>query len=332
MGQTTVFTVSLDADDVAIDQFQEDPPRHHIRDAAIAALRDPRWRLAFVAVVIAPALVAGVTYAITGGEWVTTAFLVAAALVTPASGAWAGAKLAQGERSARAATWAVTGIAGALLALASLPGVALAGGTEHWGEAGAVPTLSVLACTGAAGAWLGCALANLRRAWSPIAAALATVFLTLAPIGVCAALLPSTTATDQVVSYNFAMVSNDGMPVFVCGQEKVEATRRHTEAVAWIAFASPIAWAVDAADLPAANLAHAADGSLAQAQAWVRSSRLGPDAFEGHCYQPTSLATPVAVTEARYEKAAALGTTVALASAMLFGAFALVAVSRRKSA
>ena len=107
---------------------------------------------------------------------------------------------------------------------------------------------------------------------------------------------------------------------------------RHTETVAWIAFASPIAWAVDAAELSPASLANAADGSLAQAQAWTRSTRVGPDAFEGHCYQPTSLATPVAVTEARYEKAAALGTQVAVASALLMGALALGAVSRRRSA
>ena len=55
------------------------------------------------------------------------------------------------------AAWAVTGIAGALLALASLPGVALAGGTEHWGEAGAGPTLSVLAFDGRGRrvAWFG---------------------------------------------------------------------------------------------------------------------------------------------------------------------------------
>ena len=93
MGQTTVFTVSLDADDVAIEQQQEDPPRHPFGDAALAALKDPRWRFAFAAALVVPALVAGVTFAITGGEWVTTAFLAAAALVTPASAAWAGATL-----------------------------------------------------------------------------------------------------------------------------------------------------------------------------------------------------------------------------------------------
>ena len=41
MGQTTVFTVSLDADDVAIDQQLELPPRHPFRDAAECCPEEP---------------------------------------------------------------------------------------------------------------------------------------------------------------------------------------------------------------------------------------------------------------------------------------------------
>ena len=108
-------------------------------------------------------------------------------------------------------------------------------------------------------------------------------------------------------------------------------TRKHTENVAWLALGSPLVWVVDAATFSSAQLAAAPDGTLAQVQAWTRSTRLGPDAFRGYCYQSTSLGPPNDVVEARYVGVGPLGAQVATASAAIFGALALLRVSRRRS-
>ena len=331
MGQTVVFTVSLDADDVAIEHVEPRPPQNPFRDAAGAAIRDRAWRIAALLVLVLPAIAAAVAFAITRGPWVTTTFLAAAALVTPASAAWAATRRVSGDAQARVAGWAVAGFAGAALAVPSVAGVVMVARAEQWNENGTGPTLAVLALSGAAGAWLGLALGNLRRAWHPVAAGTAAVLLVLAPLAVCAALLPATASTDEVESYVFTTASGGSRPEFVCGLETVEATRRHTEAVAWIAFGSPLAWVVDAASHTPGDLARAADGSAAQVQAWTRSSRLGPDAFQGYCYQPTSLGPPTGVIEARYEAAGPLGAKSATGAVMLLGALALAAVSWRRS-
>jgi hypothetical protein len=335
MGQTVVFKVSLDADDVAIDEFEPRPPRpprHDLRDAGLAALRDRHWQLAALLCLVVPAAVAAVTFAVTRGAWVGTALLVAAAVMTPTCAAWAGAARAQGERRLRAARWAVTGASGALLALASVPGVALAAAREGWAESQAVPTLAVLALSGAAGAWLGLALANRQPAWPRIAAAALTLAMVFVPFAVATALLPETVVTEQITYHSFVATSVGGRPAFICRDETIDATRRHTEDVAWIAMTSPVAWVVDAASFSPSALAGAPDGSLAQAQAWTRSTRVGPDGFVGYCYQATSLGTPTAVTAERYEKAGTIGARLATAAAALCGAIALFAVSRRKSA
>lgn len=331
MGQTVVFTVSLDGNDVAIEQVAPRPPHHPFRNAFLTGLRDRRWRLAALVVLVIPAISAGATALITHGEWVSTAFLLAAALVTPASAAWAATRAVTGDLTSRVAAWAVAGAGGAGLALASLPGVAIAANAEGWREDGAIPTLTVLALTGAAGAWLGCALANGRRAWRPIAAAGLTAALSLAPIGAFVALLPETTVTEQIVSYDFTTSYRSSRPAYVCAEETVTVTRKHTEHVAWLAFGSPLVWVVDAAAFSSSQLAAAPDGTLVQVQAWTRSTRLGPDAFRGYCYQATSLGPPNDVVEARYLGAGPLGAQVATASAAILGAFALLRVSRRRS-
>ena len=334
MGPTVVFTVSLDADDVAVEQIEARPPRpphHPFRDAFLIGLRDKRWRIAALFSFVVPALAAGVTYAITRGEWVSTSFLLAAALATPASAAWAGTRAVTGEWVSRVAAWSFAGAAGAGLALASVPGVVLAARAEAWSEDGAIPTLAVLALAGATGAWLGCALANGRRAWPPIAAAALSAILALAPIAAFAALLPETTTTEQIVTYNFTTSYGSSRPAYVCGQQTATVTRKHTEEVAWLAFGSPLAWVVDAGNFSTAKLATAADGSLVQVQAWTRSTRLGPDSFQGYCYQATSLGPPTDVLEARYEGAGPLGAQVATVVTAIMGALALLSVSRRRS-
>ncbi|MGC4176133.1 hypothetical protein [Demequina sp.] len=332
MGQTVVFTVALDDDNVAIERREPRPPRRTFRDSANAALRDRHWHLALAACFVIPAVAAAVTFAITRGAWVTTAALVAAALVTPASGAWAGNRGLTGDWGARVAAWAVTGLAGAALALASVPLVIVTALAEEWDESAAVPTLSVLAISGAGGAWFGLALGLRERAWNRAAAAVATVVIALAPLGVAAALLPRTSVTEAISSYGFTATYAGNRPAYLCSEETVQVTRQHSEDVAWIAFASPLAWVVDAPQFTAAQLAAAPDGTVAQAQAWTRSSRVGPDDFVGYCYKATSLGRPLAVQLARYETAGPIGATVAVAFVGLVGAIALYGASRRRSA
>jgi len=328
MGQTVVFTVSLDADQVDIGQTQPHPPRRVLRDAAVTAWRDPHWRYAALAVLAVPALAAGVTAAITNGPWVTTAFLVAAAVVTMASGAWAAASPLKGTRDARLAGWLVAGLCGGVLAMASVPGVALSAAHEQWRGQAAVATLAVLALIGAAGAWLGTLLAHVLR---PVAMCAALAVM-LVPLIAAAALTPATQATDEIVAYTFTTDSVAGRPAYVCGSETVQVHRAHTEDVAWLALASPISWVVDAPSFTAHELAFAPHGTVAKAQAWARSTRVGPDAFTGYCFQPTSLGPPTAVKEARYENAGPVGATSAAVAAAGLGIAALaLAVRRRQS-
>lgn len=331
MGQTVVFTIALDADEVAIEQTSERPPHSPLRDAALTALRERRWRIAALIVLLGPAAAAAATFVITRGEWVTTAFLLAAALVTPPSAAWAGATTTGGAES-RAASWLVAGLAGGVVALASIPGVVMVARAEQWHQAGAVPTLAVLALSGVTGAWIGLALANLRNPWSPIAAAFTTVALALAPIGVCAALMQETTTTEQILTYTFTTTYDGSRPAYVCGTQMEDVTRKHTQDAAWVAFASPLAWVVDAANVTPHRLANAPAGTLVQVQAWTRSTRVGPDSFQGYCYQPTSLGPPTGVIEARYAKAGPLGAQVAAVALLVVGVLSLAVVSRRRRA
>jgi len=335
MGQTVVFKVSLDAGDVAIDELEARPPHppsHHFRDAMAAALRDRHWRLALLVCVALPASAAAITFVVTRGHWVSTAFLVAAALVTPVAAAWAGARPTQGERRERAAWMAATGASGAALSLTSLVGVLLLGSREGWGEDQAIPTLAVLALAGSAGAWLGFALANRQRRWRRGAAAATALAIVLVPLGVSAALVPETQTTEQITYHSFVATYAGGHPAFICKDQQVDVTRRHTEEVAWIAMMSPLAWVVDAPSFTPSALADAAQGSLAQSQAWARSTRVGPDAFVGYCYQATSLGPPTAVKAERYAKSGPIGAQLAAASALLCAAAAAVTVIRRKSA
>lgn len=325
MGQTVVFTVSTDSDDVAIDSTEARPPRHPFRDAAGVAVRDRRWHIAFALAFAVPALVAAIAFARTGGPWVTTSLVAAAALVTPASGAWAAARRHDGPRGPRAA---VVGLAGALLALAQVPAIAWAARAEAWGESGLAPTLSVLALAGSAGALLGFALSLWRGRSGAWLAPLAAMAIALVPIGLYAALVPTATVTESITDLAFTPAGDVGHPIFVCTEREVEATRSHTELIAWIAFGSPVAWAIDAAAFSVPQLANAGDGTLAQAQAWTRSTRVGPDSFTGHCYAPTSLGVPPAVREARYEGAAPLGVNVATAA--LIAAIAAAAFTSRQ--
>jgi len=331
MGQTVVFTVSLDADDVAIDEVQPRPPRHPFRDSAVIAFRDRSWRIAALVCALVPIAAIAVTWGLTGGAWVGTAALMTAVLANLAMAAFASARRLGGLRSERAAWWAVTGLAGAALALASTPAVLVGGFFEGWSDSHIVPTLTVLALTGAAGAWWGLLLANVRRAWRPAYAAASAFVLALVPIGITAAMLPSTMVTERVTYHEFLPTYAAGHPAYICADQVVEVSRRHTELIAWVALGSPLAWVIDAATFSPKDLAEAADGSLAQAQAWTRSTRVGPDDFIGHCYQPTSLGTPVAVKYARYEQAPPRGAAVATAIATLAGAAALLLVTRRRS-
>jgi|GEM_PF-1532363 len=334
MGQTVVFTVSLDADHVDIGQTQPRPPRRALRDAALTAWRDPHWRYAALAVLAVPALAAGVTALVTGGAWVTTVLLVAAAVVTMASGAWAAARPATGAVTARLAAWLVSGAAGLVLGLVSLPGVILAAVHEQWRGQAALATVTVLALTGAAGAWLGLSVASLvhqRLGPRPRGlAALAALALVLVPLALAAALLPQTRVDEQIVAHTFTTDYVGGMPAYICGSETVEVSRTHTENVAWMALVSPMAWVVDAPSFTVTELAFARQGTAAKAQAWVRSTRWGPDSFTGYCFQPTSLGPPTAVKEARYEGVTPVGARVAMSVAAVLGAAALGLTLRRR--
>lgn len=323
MGQTVVFTVSLDNDEVAIERTESrPPPRHPYRDAARSLVRDRRWRLAALAVLVAPLLAAGLTAAITGGAWATTALLIVAVIATMASGAFAAGPAPAGTFDERLAHLVVTGLAGAGLAIAALPGVLWAARREGWGDAGIGPTLAVLALGGAAGAWLGMGIASRRPGSRGVLAVAVVAALTLAPIGAYAALLPTTVVTDTVTAHTFTTTYSGARPAYVCGNVEVQATRPHTEMIAWIAFASPAAWIVDAPEFSPSQLVAAPAGSLANAQAWTRSTRVGPDSFEGHCYQSTSLGVPIAVREGRYNQVGPLGAQVAIVAAMAALAFA----------
>jgi len=325
MGQTTVFTVSLDSDDVAIGDVVDIPPRRPVRDALQDLSHNRQWAAAFAIAFAIPAIAAGVA-AVLGGAWVTTTFLVATALVTPASGAWAAAQQRTGDRDRHLAAAFVAGLAGACLALASLPGLVWASRVEGLGDAGAGPTLLVLALTSAAAAWLGSALG--RHGIAAVAIVLGCAVLPLAAYG---ALLPSTNVTEPIEYLAFTPAYDLGRPTFVCTRQEVTVTRNHTELIAWLATLSPLVWAVDASEFMPSSLAGADDGTLAQAQAWTRSTRVGPDDFMGHCYAPTSLGVPAAVREARYEKVPSLALTAAAASAMLAAVAAGFTSWRRSS-
>ena len=331
MGQTVVFTVPLDADgEVGIERTESrEPPRHPFLDALRALLRDRHWRIAAALSLAAPATAALTTWMITGGAWATTAYLVAAGLVVPASAAWAGAHRPAGSWDERAAQWTVTGLAGSALAMCVLPGVLVASRSELGDFLG--PTLATVALAGAAGAWLGMAVGGRLKA------AVWALAIAVVPLGLFAALLPSTEVTEQIESYDFVAGSEVRFgvrqPSFRCDVVLVEATRRHTEAITWIAFGSPATWVMDAASLSGEQFEAAPGGSVARAHAWMRSTQAGPDDFVGHCYQPTSLATPTSVKEARYEKQGSQGVQLAAASAILAGAAAFVIVAlRRQSA
>ena len=330
MGQAVVFTVSLDSDNVEIGQTQPRPPRHTLRRAFAQAWRDRHWRLALLLVAVLPAVAAGVTAAITGGPWATTVFLVAAAVATMASGAWAAATPLSGARDARLAGWLVTGLCGCALAVASVPGIWLIAAHEEWRGQAAAAVMAVLALIGAAGAWLGMVLAHVRR--PRFAAVCAALAVTLAPLALAAALLPTTRATDEIVAHTFTTDYVAGRPAYVCGSETVEVTRGHTEEVAWLGLASPISWVVDAPSFTTHELAFAAQGTAAKAQGWTRSTRVGPDSFMGYCFQPTSLGPPTAVKEARYDGAGPVGATSASVAAAGLGLVALaLALWRRQS-
>src|SRR6478735_4845384 len=109
MGQTVVFTVSTDSDDVAIDSTESRPPHHPVRDVAGEALRDRRWYIAAALTLVLPALAAAAAHVRTGGPWVTTSFLAMTALVTPASGAWAAARRYDGSVGPRIVVAALAG-------------------------------------------------------------------------------------------------------------------------------------------------------------------------------------------------------------------------------
>ena len=359
MGQTVVFTVPLDADgEVAIGRTESGrPPRHPFRRALRDGLANRGWRVAALVVLVAPIVAGAVTWLVTGGEWTATAALLTAALVLPAVAAGAAANGSRqggaAERVARELDMAeadeaeptgdrlvrvtVVGGLGAALALATLPVAAWAIANEGWNETAAVPTLGVLALAGASGAWFGLALGTVWRrgaAW-PVASG-AVVALSLVPLGLFAAAVPTTVSADQVDTYVFASRYQDSftgpLPSYVCDTETVEIMRAHTDRVAWIAFGSPVAWAVDAATFSPAELAVAPNGTVAQAQAWTRSTRQGPDAFTGYCYRATSLGIPLSVRQARYEQASPMGATLALLTAVTTAGLAVFAVSRRRSA
>jgi len=331
MGQTVVFTVSLDDGDVAIEQNESRPPQHPFRDALLAVVRDRRWYVAAAVAIGVPLLASAVTFVLTGGDWVTTAYLAAAALATPASGAWAAARQTEGTWDERTAHLLAAALAGAALCVVHVPFVAWAARWEGWGEQGALPTLGVLALAGSAGACLGAALAA-RRVRGAAGVAVAVILAAaVVPFGLYAALLPTTSVTDTISSYRFTPDYGSNRPLFICTTVPVEVTRLHTNDIAWIAMASPISWLVDAATFTPKELAKAPDGSLAQTQAWVRSTRVGPDAFEGHCYAPTSLGVPTAVREARYAAAGPLGAQLATFAALAAMAVAIIASAKSPS-
>jgi hypothetical protein len=329
MGQTVVFTVSTDSDDVSIASTESQPPRRPILDAARAALRDRRWHIALLVTFAVPALAAAITAALTGGAWVTTTFLAMAALVTPASGAWAAARRYDGPLPERSADLLVAGIAGGLLAFMQVPGVVLATRAENWDQTDWVHVLAVLVLTGAAGALVGKAVAASGRSGAGWRASALMVALGLLPLALYTALLPTTKVTETVTELSFTTVYDLGRPAYVCGTQEVERTRAHTELIAWIAQASPMVWVIDAPSLAASELAGADDGTAAQVQAWTRSTRVGPDSFTGHCYAPTSLGVPTAVREARYENVRPFGINAA--SILFIGAAGVAAATSLKS-
>jgi len=328
MGRTVVFTVPLEGDDaVTIERAEaREPPRRPFLEALRGLLRDRHWWLAAALSLALPALAAALTWMITGGAWVTTAYLVAAGAVIPASAGWAAATRPHGNWDERVAGWAIAGLAGAALAMCVLPGAWLASRSEPGDFLG--PTLSTVALIGTAGAWLGMAMG--RR----VKAVLVVLAIAVVPLGMFAAFLPTTSVAEEIEYYEFVAGSEVRFgvrqPTFMCGVQVVEVTRRHTENITWMAWASPMTWVMDAAVLSGEEFLSAEPGSRAQAHAWMRSTQAGPDAFAGHCFQPTSLATPTALKQARYERNPSQGVQLAAASAILAAGFAFVGAVRSR--
>lgn len=337
MARSVIFTVPLDPGDEM---------RVESRDARERA--DSRWRAeivtharsravrgALVAALLVPLAAGTASLAFAEGLWAGLVSLLAASATVAIGAAVAGAvgSNTRGGVARAAERLAAAGLSGAAVGIATAPAVVWAAASGDWNEAQVVPAIAVLMVVGVGCAWLGAAAAAVRAWGRPaLAGAAAGALLVAAPLALFASLVPSTTTEDEieVLAFHAAYADHSGVavPAYFCETETAYATRTHTEAVAWIALASPLAWAVDAPSWTPAQLVAARD-SVSTAQAWLRSTQIGPDDVAGHCFQATSLGVPTGVKEERMSRAHPVGATTALAFAGLAGLVAWATVSRR---
>jgi len=346
MGHTVVFTVPLDPDDdVGIATVGSRPGwRDHFLAQWAQLSPARRWRLAVLVVALSP-IIAGSAQRIRGvPTWFGTVVVGVAALAALVACGALGASIARvmpddaqlrdrlGIAAARlSALW----VGGAALTVATGPAVAWAAFHEQQTESQVTPLVVTLLVVDCAAVAMGAAVSVVRLWRHPLAVGAASaVVLALAPVALFVAAVPAVSTTDSVVRYAFTTGVRDtgglSLPAYQCGKETVVRYRAHTERSAWLLMISPLAAIADAPVTTASELANAEPGSLALVQAGLRSTRVGPDAFSGYCYQPTSLGVPNAVREARYQRVESIGLAVALGELAAFAFAALVVVSRRR--
>lgn len=346
MGHTVVFRVPLDPeDDVAIQRRGPSPELRAEFFAQIANVAStPRWRWVVLAVATLPISV-GVALRMAGLQaWFGAVVVGVAALATLVASGALGASMVRampddfrrGDRIGIAvARLGALWVGGAALTAASGPALAWVSLHERLTESQVTPMVVTLLVVSLGAVSLGAAVAA-SRPWrlSPASGAASALVLVLAPLALFAGSLPVVSTTDTVSWYTFTTGERSdrgaSVPVFQCTTETVLRHRAHTERSAWLLALSPLVAIADAPVRTAGELADAAPGSLARVQAGLRSTRVGPDAFSGYCYQPTSLGVPNAVKEARYANVQPVGMAIALGELALFAGSAVVLLSRRR--
>jgi hypothetical protein len=358
MGDTVVFTVSLDGDDVT----QHLAPRSLTIPTARASLRgtvrDGTWQLSALAALMVPATTAIVSLTVgeprgVHAEVITVASIVAVAMVVAgATGARSASRWqrTQGAPEARVDTegpavatrdrlsivvgiWVAAWIGTMLAMVPAAPTLAWVAWRSGFGEAQTLPLVGTLAVEIAALAAVGVAVGWWRPTHRPvaIAAAIAVALMILPPL-VYTASLPLVTSEDQVKHYAFTVGARDingrAYPAYICGTDIVSRTRVHTERVWLLLATSPVVAVLDAPDRQPAALVDAPAGTYAALQADLRSARLGPDSFTGYCYQPTSLAPPQTVKEDRFAGAGSMTAAGIAVHALIALATLVFAVSR----
>jgi hypothetical protein len=223
-------------------------------------------------------------------------------------------------------------ILGVLALAAGLPALLWTISAAGFGEAQTLPMSAAAGAAVAVGALVGALSSQVAPGVHPtVGAAAAAVAVLLVPPMIFAATVPLTVSDDTISRHSFTVgfrdVSGRAYPAYVCDSETEIVRRAHPDRVAWLLTLTPLGVVADAPELPASALATAPRGGLPWAQAQMRQARLGPAPFEGYCYQPTSLGTPEAVQERRFESGGANPWLVLTEIVVL--AATLAVVSRR---